>query len=274
MPTCRTQISALQQRLATLIELGEATKAAYDCFNEVLATWANDIRLLHFGPPDWEPRFSFDDFVRLHHHAAAEHKRLQQAVTALRQFIENLPTAASSSSDAGEVAEDTSIVTEPLHKSLHEAQTFLDKANAVISEPSRSLANTLEQQPADNNLFETMAEATRELTELVQGTMPALQQQLIEEAAPDDDAPTEVALGPTQQTILVELLKVNATHSDSCVSADKLAHKPTLNSTGNDIKHRLSNLAKVGLLASKKGPGGGYWLTSEGIVRADRLTEG
>jgi hypothetical protein len=82
----------------------------------------------------------------------------------------------------------------------------------------------------------------------------------------------EPSLSRDQRWLLVAALRLSAIHSDSRKNAKVLLIKARgeFDKPAN-VKKALSRLVREGLLDSRTGRGGGYWLTPAGKLRAERL---
>lgn len=79
-------------------------------------------------------------------------------------------------------------------------------------------------------------------------------------------------LNERSQSALVAMLELKAFESDSRVTATEI----TLKALGpasdpNAMKPVMSSLKSIGYVSSKRGSGGGYWLTPAGRARAEKL---
>lgn len=82
----------------------------------------------------------------------------------------------------------------------------------------------------------------------------------------------EVVLGELQRLILITLLHLGAVNSDSRQTTPEIAVKAEGKTAEPDrFKRPLADLARKGLVSSKEGRGGGFWLTPSGILRADQI---
>jgi hypothetical protein len=92
-------------------------------------------------------------------------------------------------------------------------------------------------------------------------------------SAPGERA--EPALSALQQDLLVAALRLKAFDSDSRRTADELVEAAIgRDAEPNNAKKALADLAKTkGLMKSRTGRQGGYWLTVKGKVRAEALRD-
>ncbi len=84
---------------------------------------------------------------------------------------------------------------------------------------------------------------------------------------------TPTALSDKQQEILVALFEMNSFDSDNRKNTQEIADRSEGKGAASEsYKQPVSALVDAGLLESKKGRGGGLWLTPAGRERATRLT--
>ena len=81
----------------------------------------------------------------------------------------------------------------------------------------------------------------------------------------------DLPLNGRQQDCLIAMLEKDVLESDSRMTADEIATAAT-GGDGDSIKPELSPMVNAGLLCSKIGRGGGYWLTEKGKTRAKSLS--
>lgn len=84
------------------------------------------------------------------------------------------------------------------------------------------------------------------------------------------DKTGNIPLNGTKQNILVAMLELKADHPDRRRSANDIATKAT-GGDGNSIKRNMSELRRLELVESRRGGGGGSWLTVQGVARAKQL---
>jgi predicted transcriptional regulator len=91
--------------------------------------------------------------------------------------------------------------------------------------------------------------------------------------APVTDAPAgeDVDLNDCHQEILRALLELGADSKRRRQPTLKIAHAIEVRRESNYYKKPLAALVEKKLVKSKKGPGGGYWLTESGKSQAQRL---
>lgn len=79
-------------------------------------------------------------------------------------------------------------------------------------------------------------------------------------------------LGDRSQSILIAMLELDATDCDRRKTTEEIVRK-ALGETAdaNALKTVMVELKKLGLAESKRGSGGGYWLTESGRSRASKL---
>lgn len=82
----------------------------------------------------------------------------------------------------------------------------------------------------------------------------------------------EPPLSKTQKTILITMLQLDATTADVSRTAEEIAIKSGMTGVNPEgYKKPIRHLGELKLVKSKRGRGGGSWLTSEGCRRATRL---
>jgi hypothetical protein len=79
------------------------------------------------------------------------------------------------------------------------------------------------------------------------------------------------SLSERQKDLLRALLRLKAVGPRSRVSVEKAAMKVDPAGKSGSYKNPISALARLGLVQSKKGPGGGIWLTASGKAEAEQL---
>jgi len=89
-----------------------------------------------------------------------------------------------------------------------------------------------------------------------------------ESGKPGDDDP---ALCGIKQEILISLLELKAFDSNHRATTGGIVSKANPTSDDGTYKNPLAQMVKDGLIHSKKGRGGGFWLTTNGKSLAERL---
>lgn len=91
----------------------------------------------------------------------------------------------------------------------------------------------------------------------------------VKESTPE---PVEAILSKRQTNILQAMLEMGATCSDEREAARMIATKAESNQADPDgFKKSLSDLKQRGFIESAIGAGGGYWLTANGMNRAEKI---
>jgi hypothetical protein len=80
----------------------------------------------------------------------------------------------------------------------------------------------------------------------------------------------DARLSDLMQNVLRFLLQEGVVNSDRRRTSEEIARKAA-GLDGTTVRKHLRPLVRDGLLESMRGPQGGYWLTSEGVKRAEQL---
>jgi hypothetical protein len=112
--------------------------------------------------------------------------------------------------------------------------------------------------------FEDQSQA---IASALSGDVPAngKQDRVTETAAPPVPV---IILSPRAKECLDAMLLLGAVSPDTMTDADHIATKVVKGASGDSYKRQMAELVKAGLAESKRGRGGGTWLTAAGVERA------
>jgi hypothetical protein len=91
---------------------------------------------------------------------------------------------------------------------------------------------------------------------------------------PSISEPVDIPLSPRAQSVLQAMLEMDATDSDSRQRTEDIATVALGSGTSpGSLKSVMTELKGIGLIDTRRFPGGGCWLTEKGQIRAEKLRQ-